>query len=641
MSEIYKRYNIFKNGTRKDLLEGKKIRHVEFIDQKTERENNISTDITHNNIKDEDKEIKIKTNESIIIPLQNKNKKKVQFSEGKNIQQKQDEKDIKKKKDKKEKREAKEKSKEVLELDINDILNTNNNATNGGILITEVLNIGGSKAKNEEEDNEIKETKPKDPQKTIDNKMITDHENILNEVDEILSKENMKYLNSLKKEEKIIKNYIAKLNDNQKMIENSEVLKKNLAENKMRISYLNNISKTKKELSARLEIIERKINSILKEEKKRNLKKNLTEVLDDKVQMETIHEDESNIKIKLRRNKLDKAFNKSKNDLDFEERKIKYYKQKSFYEIKQKEEDLFLKRKKEINAKLEKTRNSITERFKKKDKNYLYFKYKDNFEKQEKLLLESIKNRRKPPLITREELKEYDEKNSQLNQNSEINPEEEKKYSQNMNNYRSQTLPNNREELVKKLKKINIRHNLIKINKSMKKGNSNNKSSKDNLLKTESANRKRVNIFRYSHINSNQKNVDKYYSNMNKSLNRKYKLKPIQIFHRKQDSSTNFKGKSWKRRVIFKKKCKSFHFEDLFEDKNEEKNKRNNLKSLDIDNIRTDTFDKKILKRNNMSMSAAFLTNSYLVNEIGGFLVDSIQEKLNIINSLSLKKNEK
>ena len=42
-----------------------------------------------------------------------------------------------------------------------------------------------------------------------------------------------------------------------------------------------------------------------------------------------------------------------------------------------------------------------------------------------------------------------------------------------------------------------------------------------------------------------------------------------------------------------------------------------------------------------MSMSAAFLTNSYLVNEIGGFLVDSIQAKLNIINSLSLKKDEK
>ena len=639
MSEIYKRYNIFKNGTKKDLLAGKKVRHVEFIDQKTERENNISTDITHNNIKDEDKEIKIKTNESIIIPLQNKNKKKVQLSEGKNIQQKQDEKDIKKKKDKKEKRQTKEKSKEVLELDINDILNTNNNATNGGILITEVLNIGGSKAKNEEEDNEIKEAKPKDPQKAIDNKMITNHENILNEVDEILSKENMKYLNSLKKEEKIIKSYIAKLNDNQKMIENSEVLKKNLAENKMRISYLNNISKTKKELSARLEIIEQKINSILKEEKKRHLKKNLTEVLDDKVQMETIYEDDSNIKIKFRRNKLDKAFNKSKNDLDFEERKLRYYKQKSFYEIKQKEEDLFLKRKNEINANLEKTRNSI-EKFKKKDKNYLYFKYKDNFEKQEKLLLESIKNRRKPPLITREELKEYDEKNNQQNQNSESNPEEEKKYYQNMNNYRSQTLPNNREELVKKLKKINIRHNLIKINKSMKKGNSNNKSSKDNLLKTESANRKRVNIFRYSHINSNQKNLDKYYSNINKSLKKKTKLKPIQIFHRKQDESAILKGKSWKRRVIFKKKCKSFHFEDLFEDKNE-KGKRNNLKSLDIDNIRTDSFDKKVLKRNNMSMSAAFLTNSYLVNEIGGFLVDSIQEKLNIINSLSLKKDEK
>ena len=459
----------------------------------------------------------------------------------------------------------------------------------------------------------------------------------------------MRYLNNLKNEEQIIKRYIGKLDDNQKMIENSEMLKNNMAENKMRSSYLNNISKTRKELNIRLESIEQKINSILKEgnNKKKNLKKNLTEIIDDnfdnkyKNNLETIQEDERILKRKFRRNILDKAFNKSKNDLDFEERKLKYFKQKSFNETNQKEKDLILKRRNEINAKLEKTKKNISEKSK---KNYLYLKYKDNFEKQEKLLLESIKNKRKAPLITREELKEYDQNNGQQNQNSESNPEEQKKNLQNMNNYRSQTLPNNRQERTKKLKKINTRHNFIKINKIIK-DNSNNKSSKDNLLQTESINKRRLNIFRYSHINQNQKNFDNHFRGMNKSLKRKNKLKPIQILHRKQDETRDFsKGKSWKRRIIFKKKCKSFNFEDLFEDKNEEKNKEYNencLKSLDVDKIRTDTFDTKILKRNDMSMSAAFLTNSYLVNEIGGFLVDSIQAKLNIINSLSLKKDEK
>ena len=677
MSEKYNRYKHFKSGTKKDLFSGKRIKLVEFIDEKNERENNISTDITHHNIKEEDKEIN--ANETIIIPQENKKEKKIQISKDKNINIKQ-EKDIKKKKNKK------EKSKEVLELDINDILNNNNNDTNGGVLLTELVNIGGNKANKQEEDIENKkikledhqltksvkfdignyklkteETQQKntekkksnfknlDPSKTLDNKMITDHNTILNEVDEILSKENMRYLNNLKNEEQIIKRYIGKLDDNQKMIENSEMLKNNMAENKMRSSYLNNISKTRKELNIRLELIEQKINSILKEEnnKKKNFKKNLTEIIDDnfdnkyKNNLETIQEDERILKRKFRRNILDKPFNKSKNDLDFEERKLKYFKQKSFNETNQKEKDLFLKRRNEINAKLEKTKKNISEKSK---KNYLYLKYKDNFEKQEKLLLESIKNKRKAPLITREELKEYDQNNGQQNQNSESNPEEQKKNIQNMNNYRSQTLPNNRQERTKKLKKINTRHNFIKLNKSIK-DNSNNKSSKDNLLQTESINKRRLNIFRYSHINQNQKNFDNHFRGMNKSLKRKNKLKPIQILHRKQDETRDFsKGKSWKRRIIFKKKCKSFNFEDLFEDKNEEKSKENNekcLKSLDVDKIRTDTFDTKILKRNNMSMSAAFLTNSYLINEIGGFLVDSIQAKLNIINSLSIKKDEK
>ena len=674
MSEKYNRYKDFKSGTKKDLFVGKKIKHVEFIDEKTERENNISTDITHHNIKEEDKEIN--ANESIIIPQQNKKDKKIQVSKDKNINKKQ-EKDIKKKKDKK------EKSKEVLELDINDILNSNNNNnySSGGVLLTELLNIGGNKAKKQEEDIENKQTKEKNPQltksvkfeidndklkteesqqktyekkksniknlnlsKTLDNKMITDHNIIINEVDEILSKENMRYLNCLKKEKQIIEKYIKKLDDNQKMIENSEMLKDNLAESKMRSNYINNISKTRKELNNRLELIEQKINSILKEENNKNkiFKKNLTEIFDNNfdnkynIPLETIQEDERILKTKFRRNMLDKA--------DFEERKLKYYKQKSFDETNQKEEDLFLKRRNEINAKLEKTKKNINEKTKIKEKSYLYLKYKENFEKEEKLLLESIKNKRKAPLITCEELKEYDENNDQQNQNLENNPEEEKKYLQNMNNYRSQTLPINPQGKAQKLKIINTRHNFIKINKSIS-INSNNKSSKDNLLQTESTNKKRVNIFRYSYINQYQKNYDNHFRVMNKSLKGKRKLKPIQILHRKQDETKNFsKGKSRKRRIIFKKKCKSFNFEDLFEDKKEGKSKENNekcLKSLDVERIRNNIFDQKILKKDDMSMSAALLTNPYLMNEIGGFLADSIQEKLNIINSLSLKKDEK
>ena len=77
-------------------------------------------------------------------------------------------------------------------------------------------------------------------------------------------------------------------------------------------------------------------------------------------------------------------------------------------------------------------------------------------------------------------------------------------------------------------------------------------------------------------------------------------------------------------------------------DENKNKNKENNdkcLESLNVDKFRTNSFDGNLTKRNDMS--AAFLTNPYLINEIGGLLVESIQSKLNIINSLSSKKDEK
>ena len=66
MSEKYNRYKNKKSGTKEDLFSQKKFKHVEFIDDKTERENNYSTDITHNNIKDDEKEINDR--ESVIIP---------------------------------------------------------------------------------------------------------------------------------------------------------------------------------------------------------------------------------------------------------------------------------------------------------------------------------------------------------------------------------------------------------------------------------------------------------------------------------------------------------------------------------------------------------------------------------------------
>ena len=162
MSEKYNRYKNKKSGTKEDLFSQNKFKHVEFIDDKTERENNYSTDITHNNIKDDDKEINDR--ESVIIPSEDEQqttkKKNDQTSKNKTKKnhknQEKKEKDTKKK-IKKDKKGKKENPEEEIEFDINDILNNNNNnVNNGGLLLTELLNIGG----------ENKEAKVEDKQDT-------------------------------------------------------------------------------------------------------------------------------------------------------------------------------------------------------------------------------------------------------------------------------------------------------------------------------------------------------------------------------------------------------------------------------------------------------------------------------------------
>ena len=342
-----KEKNNNENKEEENKKKKKKKKKTVKLEEKTEKENEspeagYNKDITNKNYKEDDN-IKDLNQEALSnIPSKEMPKKK------------------KKKKEEEQKEEnQKEEKNENKEMDINDILNSNNANNNGELMITELLDVDGDKKKKkkknkkkdkEKENNEnnndenIKEEineKPIQPidesniylqdkfkslevpeslksginegisksneeikediknhKITISNKTLKSSdllnfnkslENILygnkkvflTDVDKYLTKENLKNLKFLKGEEKAVWKNIEKLNQNQKVIEDTMPLESNVIENNIRKSQLKNINKTKDELMLRLEKINQKINILLSEEKlrqKNNNRQNLTTI---------------------------------------------------------------------------------------------------------------------------------------------------------------------------------------------------------------------------------------------------------------------------------------------------------------------------------------------------------------------------
>ncbi len=97
---------------------------------------------------------------------------------------------------------------------------------------------------------------------------------------------------------------------------------------------------------------------------------------------------------------------------------------------------------------------------KKNEKDYLFYRFQDSFDKKEKKLFDKINMTKKDPLVTQEELKELAEKIQQQKQYLQDNADDKKKQLQKLWSYRSQTLPTYRHPLVvkieeEKMKKIN------------------------------------------------------------------------------------------------------------------------------------------------------------------------------------------
>ena len=560
--------------------------------------------------------------------------------------------------------------------------------------ISDILKNGindGIAKSNEELYEDMKNDKISISKKVISNKELKalskslEYNNVfLTGVNKFFAKEKIKNFQFLKNQEIFIKKNIAKLNQNQKMIEGSIPLKSDIVEDNIRKNQLKQISKSRDDLVLRLGTINQTISNLLKEEKlkqKNNRRQNLSEIVEDNrdgdenfnLHLAQIQKDSKKIR-KLFQIDLQKAINKRMEKLDREENNIKELKKKIFNEARQKEKEQFLKRKNEINKKLEKTKKFINEKLHKTEKDYLFFKYQENFEKKEKKLIDKINMTKKEHVITQEELKELKEKISQQKQFLQGNAEEKKKELQKIWNFRSQTLPSYQnpllikieEERIKKmndeedekkkkecnqLEKSNYRPPSVKISKILKKIREKkiNANNREGVLETEKNNKKRTNFFKFTPIKSNKNRIIKdekslelnnnNYIDLNEIkeslvIKNKSKLKPIQILHPKPDKPINYlKLMKEKRNASTDMKCRNvLNFDDLLDG---EKKNSNIAEALEIAKVRTKSNDLKVARKKDfMNVNGGHLQNPYLASEIGDLLVGSIQAKLKLMYQL-------
>ena len=502
-----------------------------------------------------------------------------------------------------------------------------------------------------------------------------------------ISKENIKRLKNLKLEEEYLKKNLAKLEQNKILIENGVPLKNNIIDTNIRKSQLKNISDIKENLVSKLLKINQKIDILLNEEKLRNKGrvKQYYDNLEDSQEQYNLHlvklQKEQNMQREKFNEDLKLANEKKQKELEKKEKEIEDKKNQYLKNMKDKERENFLKRKKDVDEKLEKTKKFINEKFSKKISEYRFYKYKENFENNEKKLIDKVNMVKKDSLVTQKEIQELSKKIKEQKKLLSEDAEEKKKQLLKLWTYRSQTLPiykhpltikleeeqilkleKEEEEKKKKeyleLEKRNYKPPKVVINEKLKTQREarKEKTDKESVLKTELNNKKKLDKFKFTPITSTKHmriihelsqelNNNNYidYDEVKSMLGKRNKkiLKPIHILHPKPDKPIDYltqmimekdKKKS-KSNDKDKEKLTDFDINKIF-DKNKEKGTI--IESIKMAKIHTETIDNKVQQKKQMlRINGGYLNNPELGDEVGDLLIESISNKLKIMNKLN------
>ena len=502
---------------------------------------------------------------------------------------------------------------------------------------------------------------------------------------EKMSEQSIKRIQNLKLEQRHLKKNISKLEQSKILIENGIPLKSNVIDNNIRKSQLKNISETKDYLVGQLLKINQKIEILLKEEKlrKRGKIRPNFEILEDSQEQYNLHlaklQEEQNLQRAKFNDDLKMSTEKRQKELDKKKKELLNKKSQYLKKMKDKERLHFLRRKKDVEAKLEKVKKYINEKLPKKISDYRFYKYKENFENNEKKLIDKVNMMKKDSLVTQKEIQELARKIKEQKKLLLEGAEEKKKQLIKLWTYR-RTLPvykrpmsikieeekklkleKEEEEKKKKecyeLEKRNYKPPKVSVNEKLKieREIRKNKTDKESVLTTELNNKKRLDKLSFSpimsmknikmiHELSQELNNNNYidYNEIKNMMSKKSKkiLKPIQILHPKPDKPIDYLSEMISDKN--NKKSKSYDKEKKNEDninnifrKNKEKG-GNIIESLKMVKAQAETIDNKVQqKKQILKLNGGYLNNPKLGDEVGDLLIESIQNKLSIMNKLN------
>ena len=552
----------------------------------------------------------------------------------------------------------------------------------------------------------------------VENKEKLNLENINNGISFNLNPITIKQLKNLKNDEKHYNNELSKIEINQRILESTNNINYNKTDNLSKNLYnekMKALKAKKNELLKKIQNINMNIRDILDQNKKLNKREiikhysndfmtnsgNNDSNLDDLKKRRSLSErqEEYNTHLleiqkneKICREKLENdlklSTEKRLKKLESTELKVLSQKKKILEELKNHQKDFNLKLKEKNNVIFNKYYKFIKKHSNKEEKDYLFFKLRENFENSEKKLIEKVNMIKKDPLVTQEELKELSKKIDEQKLLLEESANEKKiKLNQIWTN-RGKTLPTYRhpvceiledeeyqsqedEEEKQKQKEKNEREKKnykppkVKLSKKLKKirESRNLKNCKEDVMKTEINNKNRLlNSLNFlPNINNQNNNDDIEIENTNKIKNfqtlnddelkqinkskiaKKY-LKPISSLHPKPEKPIDYL-----KEIIKKNKHQKYKSEEndfLFEiNENEEADKKNeksrNRDNDIIDKLRmaksnVELLDKKVEeKKEFLKITGGYIQNTKLGDEVGNLLIKSIRAKLNIMNKLN------
>ena len=399
---------------------------------------------------------------------------------------------------------------------------------------------------------------------------------------------------------------------------------------------------------------------------------------------------EENIKREKLQNELKRSNTKKSKEIELNEQKIIERQKEHLNEMKKKEKEFFNKLKEKNNLLFEKSIKNIDKSQRKQTKDYLFYQVRQRFENNEKKLVDKVNMIKKDSLVTKQELEELAIKRNERKKILEEGLTERKINLIKMWKHRSQNIPTYKHPLVNVLEDEQMdKFEDEQEKQEQKENNEKNKktfqppkvkvdlklkqmrekkilmSRKDSVTATENNNKRRflknldfmANIIEAAKEEELEKNKNKKSRNIKteKVKDKTEKLKVSKTMntsevkrrfnyqlHPKPEKPIDYLKEIMKGKKGYQKKDKREQGvgEMLAELKDDNKiNGRNQIRdTFDMIKSQTDAIDQKVSeKKEYMKAKGGYINNTNIGDEVGNLLIESIQNKLSLLNKLKGK----